>query len=178
MKIFLLLSSLLISTTFTPAHAMDNVQFNETVRYLDAVNEDTSITVRPQAGYGYMNAANSESSGQLSHAGVRLLLNASKIHKYGLEASRLKLKDGKSFTSLGIILEQRRWGWFNMSIGTMGYFNYGESSENPVGLITNIGWEPSHYKTFKPFITFRSDIIFSKKTDNAQSLSAGMSLEF
>lgn len=139
---------------------------------------DASITVRPQTGYGYINASGSESSGQLSHAGIRVLLKASEIRKYGLEASRLKLKNGKSFTSLGIILEQKRWTWFNISIGTVGYFNYGENSENPIGLITNLGWEPSHYETFKPFITFRSDIIFSNDTDTARSLSAGMSLEF
>lgn len=138
----------------------------------------SSITVRPQAGYGYIDASNSDNSGSISHIGVRALLNASEIHRYGVELSKLDMKDGKSFTSFGIVLEQRLWSWFNMSIGTVGYFNYGENSENPVGLIANVGWEPSHYKTFKPFVTFRNDIVFSNDTDTIRSLSIGMSLEF
>ena len=142
------------------------------------VYADASITIRPQAGYGYMNASNSDNSGGIAHVGVRALLNASEIRRYGLELSKLSMDGGKDFTSFGIVLEQRLWGWFNMSIGTVGYFDYGENSENPVGLITNLGWEPSHYKTFKPFITFRNDVIFSNDTDTVQSLSIGMSLEF
>ncbi|VAW83985.1 hypothetical protein MNBD_GAMMA18-2431 [hydrothermal vent metagenome] len=136
---------------------------------------ESSVTVRPQIGYGYIN---SDNSGGIAHVGIRALLNASEIRRYGLELSKLSMDGGKDFTSFGIVLEQRLWGWFNMSIGTVGYFDYGENSENPVGLITNLGWEPSHYKTFKPFITFRNDVIFSNDVDTVQSFSIGMSLEF
>jgi len=132
------------------------------------------VLFRPHAGYGYSDSSDSEYDGAVFHAGGRLLLDVTGNRRYGLEATWFNLKDGDDFTSLGIILEQRLWTWFNMSIGTVGYFGYGENSDNPVGLTTNLGWEPD-YDSFKPFITYRNDIIFYDSTVTVHSLSIGFS---
>jgi len=142
------------------------------------VNAGSSLIVRPQVGYGYMASLDSSNGGYISHAGLRILLSAGEIRRYGLEATRFRFNDGGGFRSLGIVLEQRLWDWFNMSIGTIGYFNYGVGSTNPVGLMTNLGWEPSNYKKLKPFITYRNDIISSENTDIVHSLSIGVTFSF
>ena len=142
------------------------------------VNAESTLIVRPQAGYGYMGSLDSSNRGNISHAGLRILLSAGESRRYGLEATRFRLNDSGSFSSLGIVLEQRLWDWFNMSIGTIGYFNYGVGSKNPVGLMTNLGWEPSNYKNFKPFITYRNDIILPENTDIVHSLSIGVTFSF
>jgi hypothetical protein len=142
------------------------------------VNAEAFLIVRPQAGYGYMDSSDSSNNGKISHAGLRILLNAGESRRYGLEATRFRLSDGGYFSSLGVVLEQRLWSWFNMSIGTVGYFDYGNDSKNPVGLMTNLGWEPSNSKNFKPFITYRNDTIFSENTDTAHSISIGFTFTF
>ncbi|HFC52869.1 MAG TPA: hypothetical protein ENJ43_00345 [Gammaproteobacteria bacterium] len=139
---------------------------------------ESSLVVRPQAGYGYLDAGGSGGSGGVGHAGVRVLLGAGGNKRYGLEATRFSMEDSRGFGSLGIVLEQRLWSWFNMSIGTVGYFGYGANSENPVGLMTNLGWEPGQYKGFTPFVTYRNDIIFSRNTDVVHSVSLGVAFGF
>ena len=69
--------------------------------------------------------------------------------KYGLEVTQFD-SDDNEFTSIGIVLEQRLFKWFNMSIGTIGYFDYGVDSENLIGLTSNLGWEPENHIPFKP----------------------------
>ena len=66
-----------------------------------------------------------------------------------------------------------------MSIGTVGYMNYGLDNQNVVGLVSNLGWEPNNSIPFKPFITYRSDIIFTKeKTKIMSSISFGFKFGF
>ncbi|MBI3813569.1 MAG: hypothetical protein HY279_03760 [Nitrospinae bacterium] len=140
--------------------------------------EKTGITVRPHAGYGYSSSANSKYDGGVFHAGARFLLNSGERQRYGLEVSHFNLNGENDFTSFGIILEQLLWGWFNMSIGTVGYFSYGKDSDNPVGLTTNLGWEPEIFKNLTSFITYRNDIVFHNDTAVMTSVSAGLSWQF
>jgi len=79
--------------------------------------QDT-ILFRPQAGIGAMNGV------QYWHEGFRLLLNASDTKKYGLEYSRVHTVQGDYIAS-GIVLEEKRFGWLNLSIGTIGYNGQG-----------------------------------------------------
>ncbi|MDH5219562.1 MAG: hypothetical protein OEX19_17780, partial [Gammaproteobacteria bacterium] len=65
--------------------------------------------------------------------------------RYGLELTRFSSGEEDVFISAGIVLEQRLFNWFNMSIGTIGYFDYQKTEHNPVGLTTNLGWEPDNY---------------------------------
>ena len=141
------------------------------------VSAESPLVIRPQVGYGYNDSSGSQNSGNLNHVGIRLLLNTGGNKRYGLEATEFNPENGGGFYSLGIVLEQRLWNWFNMSIGTVGYFDYVASSGNPVGLMTNLGWEPNSCHTFKPFITYRSDLIFGENVDVLYSLSAGLSFE-
>ena len=138
-------------------------------------NAGSPLVVRPQIGYGYIDTSYSSNQGSVQHFGLRMLLSAGEIKKYGLEATQFQLKHGKRFSSIGIVIEQRLWGWFHMSIGTVGYFNYDMTTKNPVGLMSNLGWEPVAYKGFKPFVTYRNDLIFAEPRAVVQSLSIGFS---
>ncbi len=130
---------------------------------------------RPQGGFGYLKTPGTEFSGSISHVGARLLLSADGNRKYGLEATCFHLNNGDDHVCLGIILENKIRQWFNMSIGTVGFFGYRDTSDNPVGLTTNLGWEPERFMQIKPFITYRTDIIFHDRTAITQSLSIGLS---
>jgi len=132
----------------------------------------TVIVFRPHSGYGFI--ANGKG---ISHYGGRILLSTNNFQKYGLEVTAFDSKD-KEFISIGIILEQRPFEWFNMSIGTVGYFNFGHKSDNAPGLTTNLGWEPDNHIPFKPFVTYRTDVIFSNSIDIVNSLSIGFNFEF
>lgn len=132
------------------------------------------IVFRLHSGYGFL-----EGKG-ISHYGGRILLSAGDNKKYGLEITAFNSKD-KKFVSVGIILEQRLLGWFNMSIGTIGYFNFSNNSNNVgAGLTTNLGWEPDNHIPFKPFVSYRNDVmIFSNYIINViHSLSVGFAFEF
>ena len=131
----------------------------------------TTTLFRPHFGYGSIDGK------VISHYGGRILLGTGKNKKYGLEFTKFRNSINK-FTSIGIVLEQRLFEWFNMSIGTVGYFDYGKSNENIIGLITNLGWEPNNHIPFKPFITYRNDVIFDSNTKVIHSISAGFSFEF
>lgn len=131
---------------------------------------ESSLLIRPQAGYGSL-----EGTG-VSHAGIRILMPSGKSQRYGVEINHFIYGHDASFTSAGIMLEQRRNEQFNMSIGTVGYIDYGGS--NPFGLVTNLGWEPENSGSIEPFITFRNDIIFSESTDSIYSISAGITMKF
>ena len=129
----------------------------------------SSIIVRPHFGFG-----NSGSS----HYGARVLLSAGGNKKYGFEFSKFKTNSDE-FSSVGIILEQKLWEWFNMSIGTIGYFDYAKDNQNVVGLTSNLGWEPNNHIPFKPFVSYRNDMVFSKDTtDIFHSISVGFNFEF
>ncbi|MBL0703757.1 MAG: linear amide C-N hydrolase [Sulfurospirillum sp.] len=133
--------------------------------------DDTSfaIQIRPHFGYG---------SEETEHYGLRVLLKSNENQAFGLELTEFK-NGSDEFQAIGILLEQRLWNWFNMSIGTVGYFNYGLNNQNPTGLMTNLGWEPNNSTPLKPFITYRGDTIFAKEeTKNLHSISIGFKLEF
>ena len=134
---------------------------------LKYIEYKTKMIFRPFAGYGYM-----EKKG-ISHYGARLLLTAGSTKRYGVEFTKFR-----KFFSAGIILEQRLFGWFNMSIGTVGYFNYVSNNENVIGIASNLGWEPDNHISFKPFVTYRSDIIFGKPIKSIDSISIGFDFEF
>jgi len=133
----------------------------------ELLDTHSTIQIRPHFGYG---------TKESKHYGLRVLLNSSDTQAYGLELTKFQTKDD-DFSTIGIVLEQRLWGWFNMSIGTVGYFDY--KSENVVGLVSNLGWEPDNHIPFKPFVTYRGDMIFGKdKTDTIHSISIGFKVVF
>lgn len=133
----------------------------------ELLDTSSTIQIRPHFGYG---------TEESKHYGLRVLLNASDTQAYGLELTKFQTKDD-DFSTIGIVLEQRLWSWFTMSTGTIGYFDY--KDENAVGLVSNLGWEPDNHIPFKPFITYRTDVIFGKnKTDTMHSLSTGFKFEF
>ena len=135
----------------------------------------SGIVLRPHGGIGHLKAEETKFSGLISHVGGRIVLSAAAGRKYGLEATYFHPTNGDDFVSLGIVLENKQWSWFNMSIGTIGFFHFLDTSDNPVGLTTNLGWEPERYKIFKPFITYRTDIIFHDRIAVMHSLSLGFS---
>jgi len=147
---------------------LKNLIDKDSLKYVD---KKLNIIFRPHFGYGSLDGE------KISHYGGRLLLPAGDIRKWGLEVTKFN-GDSSEFSALGIVLEQRLFDWFNMSIGTVGYFDYGKDSDNVIGLTTNLGWEPNNHIPFKPFISYRNDVIFDKDTDVIHSISAGFSFEF
>lgn len=135
---------------------------------VSAIAEET-ILIRPHAGIG------SFERDVYQHVGLRLLLNANTEKKYGFELTRI-LTTNADYTAAGIVLEQKKFGWFNMSIGTIGYFGRGSTTPNQPGMVLNLGWEPDTTSEIKPFVTFRNDVIFADKTISGHAISAGLSI--
>jgi len=144
-----------------------NLEKLKNKKILKYTEKTSLLKIRPHFGY----------SSSASHYGGRILLAADNVHSYGLEFTQFNYSSN-SFSSLGIVLEQKLFGWFNSSIGTVGYFNYGQNNNNLIGLTSNLGWEPDNSIPFKPFITYRQDIIFDKKTEVIHSISFGFTFDF
>jgi len=130
-----------------------------------------NILLRPNVNIGFLDTEYAYSYG------ARILLPAGDNKAYGIEFSSFNTeKTNNDFFSVGIIIEQKLFGWFNMSIGTIGYFNYGITSDNLIGLTTNLGWEPNTEKLISPFVTYRSDFIFSDKINLLNALNIGLNI--
>lgn len=145
---------------------METINSDKTVSYIKSKSD---LKVRPHFGFGNHNT---------KHYGLRVLLGTNEKQSYGLELTKFKMNNDE-FKAIGIVLEQRLWEWFNMSIGTVGYFDYGIDNQDEIGIVSNLGWEPNNHIPFNPFVTFRNDTIFTKdKTKRLNSLSFGMRMEF
>jgi hypothetical protein len=132
---------------------------------------DEGLLIRLHTGVGVLDG------GSYQHAGLRVLFDASTKKKYGLELTRVNTKQG-DYLAAGIVLEKIESGWFNMSIGTIGYFGMDSTTSNIPGLVANLGWEPETVSAFKPFITLRNEILFGAKTRAGTALSAGVAMKF
>ena len=141
----------------------------------DHIAHAKGIEFRHHGGFGYLRSPDAKLSSRVFHIGGRVMLSASDNRKYGLEATYFSLTNESNHTSIGIILENKIGKWFTMSIGTVGYVHYANTSDNPVGLTTNLGWESPRFRKIKPFITLRNDFIFHDRTATTQSLSVGFS---
>ena len=139
------------------------------------------LELRPHAGVGYSSTFGNGPGSVALHAGGRVLLAANSMQSYGVEATylRVRARDGTDAERLavGIVLEQRLWDWFNMSIGTIGYIGLATGQGNPFGIVTNLGWEP-HWGRVSPFVTYRSDWVFGDPVVGVSSLSAGVTVRF
>ena len=67
---------------------------------------------------------------------------------------------------------------FNISAGAVRYFNYRDTSEDLFGIAANVGWEPDNHIPLKPFVTFRSDIVFDNRVEFLSSITAGLTWSF
>lgn len=65
-----------------------------------------------------------------------------------------------------------------MGIGTIGYVGIGDNTDNPFGIVTNLGWEPEDMGMITPFVSFRSELIFDDSTVHMNTLSAGIRFQF
>ena len=136
-------------------------------KFLEYIENKVRITLRPHFGYGYTGREG------ISHYGIRLLLPAGSTKRYGIEFTKFS-----EFFVAGIVLEKRLFEWFNMSIGTVGYFNHKSGQNNVIGLVSNLGWEPDNHIPFKPFVTYRSDAIFESPIRSISSIVVGFNFEF
>jgi hypothetical protein len=137
------------------------------------------LVIRPQSGFGFIGTK------PILHYGTRILLSSSNTRKYGLELARFdKLEDkfdhAGAFYSIGIVLEQRLFRWFNMSMGTVGYLNFGAGGNHAIGFTSNLGWEPDNTIPFLPFVTYRNDTILYNGIDleMINSISIGYNFTF
>ena len=136
------------------------------------------LELRPHAGVGSLANLGSSSSAGYWHAGGRVLLTANQVQSYGIEVTHLGSKD-RDFLTVGVVLEQKLWGWFLMGIGTVGYVKTGGSGRtdgSPFGVVSNLGWEPS-WGRLSPFVSYRAEWIFADSVLLGSSLSAGATLQ-
>jgi intein/homing endonuclease len=134
-----------------------------------------ATSFRPNIGVGYTTSYGKGIYGFGYHIGGRFLLEANSNQKYGVEITYITAVASKNrdYVAIGIILEQRKFNWFNMSIGTIGYINLQENT-NPFGIVTNLGWELKTIGGLKPFITYRAEWIFDEVLLGINSISVGI----
>ncbi|MCK5050270.1 MAG: linear amide C-N hydrolase, partial [Candidatus Cloacimonetes bacterium] len=149
-------------------YKLEEIQGREEIEYSA---KKSNYMFRPHFGYGIL-TTNGET---VAHIGGRFLLNAGD-KKWGLDVTYFNTEN--PYTSIGVILEAKPFNWFNASMGTIGYFGYGEDEENVIGYSTNLGWEPDNSIGFLPFVTYRSDMIFAKEFEIINSLSVGFGIKF
>jgi len=138
---------------------------------IDYSVKSNKFMFRPHFGYGVL----TKGDGQMAHYGGRFLFKAGD-KKWGIDVTYF---DGEnSYTSFGLVLEAKPFSWFNASMGTIGYFGYGEDEDNVIGYSSNLGWEPDNSVGFLPFVTYRTDMIFAKEMEIINSLSVGFAIKF
>jgi hypothetical protein len=137
--------------------------------------------VRPMFGFGYSNTYGSGPSGWGYQAGGRAQLYADASQSFGLEASYvvpvMTRTDGR-YVALGLVLEQRLWDAFIMSIGTVGYLGVSGQERQPFGIVTNLGYSPRLTAHLRPFLTYRAEWIFASPAVGINSLSVGLTVNF
>lgn len=174
---YLFFLGILVLTTNRGVYANPVIGENE------PVEKPADFILQPYGGLGVASSLTDASMKPVLLFGTRLLLPASGNKTYGIEVAWLDLysidKHGMDvrYLATGIILEQKLWQWFNMSIGTIGYIGLGENTENVFGITTNLGWEPD-WKKIRPFITYRSDFIFDDLVIIISSVSLGVDFLF
>jgi len=145
--------------------------------------------IRPHIGVGQTSVSGDGEDGTSFHIGSRFLLSAgtSTNRYYGIEVTYIDAyasgddKPDMQYIGVGIVLEQKpfeSFESFNMGIGTIGYVGIGDNTDNPFGIVANLGWEPEYRGMITPFISFRSDLIFDDSTVQMNTLSAGIRLQF
>lgn len=130
------------------------------------------MVFRPHFGLGFASISNK----QVEHAGLRVLSSTNERQSYGVELTKIQYS-GREVNAVGIVLEQTLGLGFKMGIGTIGYMNF-ENNTNPFGLVTNLGWEPFDTRSWRPFVTYRGDYVFSQKDEQIHSISVGIGVEF
>jgi hypothetical protein len=145
---------------------------------------EKGILIRPHLGMGYTDVSGEGASGMARLIGSRFLLSAGGNKSYGLEVSYIEAYAGKDdkpdtdYLAVGIVLEKKPFESFNMGIGTIGYLGMGDNSDNPFGIVTNLGWEPEYKGNITPYISFRSEWIFDENIFKINTLTAGMRFRF
>ncbi len=145
---------------------------------------EKGILIRPHLGMGYSKASGEGASGTSTHIGSRFLLNVGGNKSYGLEVTYIDAyarqddKPDTEYLAVGIVLEQKPFESFNMGIGTIGYLGIGDNTNNPFGIVTNLGWEPEYKGNITPYISLRSEWIFDDTTLKINTLSAGIRFRF
>lgn len=149
-----------------------------------AVHAD-GIVLRPHTGVAYAASMSNGDSGLGFHAGLRAQADVSPVRSGGFEITYIdpfafgdkKMGDRKRYIAAGFVLEQRLWKWFHMAIGTIGYIGIESPRTNPFGVVTNLGWEPDTAGTVRPFITYRSEWIFSNPVISINGISVGIGFQ-
>ena len=145
-----------------------------------------NFLIRPHIGVGQTSVSGDGEDGTSFHVGSRFLLSAGTgtNRSYGLEVTYIDAYASEDeqpetqYLGVGFVLEQKPFESFNMGIGTIGYVGIGDNTNNPFGIVTNLGWEPELKGMITPFISFRSELIFDDSTIHMNTLSVGIRLRF
>ena len=110
---------------------------------------------------------------------VRLMRDTGWQQRFGIEATHYRYGDDSldDVNAFGFAFQQLFGHGFNISLGAMGYVDYGDEDQTIFGLSSGIGWE-ANFQPFMPYIAYRNDAIFSHDDDMVQSLNVGVSIKF
>jgi len=134
--------------------------------------------IRPNVSIGYLSA--NDVKGLTYNYGLKVLLTANEIQRYGIILDHLKISnnDQLSYLRTGIFIEQVLFQHFNMGIGTIGYINLVQKGENPFGLYTHLGYEYKITRHINIVVSYQSDFVFRKHFTMYNAFLVGLGMQF
>ncbi|MHB9295522.1 hypothetical protein PilKf_01268 [Pillotina sp. SPG140] len=156
--------------------------YGETV--LDAEAEiakprEPIVMLTPNATVGYYFAGDAIKGLSYSY-GIKILLPANELQRYGVMVDALSLTGaaGLTFLRTGIYLEQVLFRCFNMGIGTVGYIGLNNGGSHPFGLYNHLGFEFPFNKHFCAALLYQSEWIFDSPLIWNHAFMASISMRF
>jgi hypothetical protein len=142
---------------------------------------DPILMLTPNATMGYYSAYGNDDIKGLSYSyGLKILLPANEIKRYGVLVDALTLTGDTDITFLrtGIYVEQVLFRCFNMGIGTVGYIGLAGSESNPFGLYSHLGFEYPFTKHFFAAALYQNEWIFDSPVISNHAFMMSVSVQF
>ncbi len=143
-----------------------------------AKTPEASTIIRPAVAYGELDT----SADKLKSRAYTLQLMRDSGHnqRYGFEYSNLRDIDETigAVDSFGIVLEQVLPRGFLVSLSAVSNVDYKAHEDQVFGLVTNIGWEYGGKSSYRPYVGYRNNTIFTADEDVFQGINIGMSVSF
>lgn len=145
-----------------------------------STHPEPSVILRPNIGYGYAGLSESADEEYLKLFGLRLMRDTGRNQRFGFDITQYHFDDSNkdNANAAGLVFEQMLPKGFHLSVGTMAHINYNDEDETLFGLMTNIGWEQVKNETYRTYIAYQNDAIFSSEDDVIHSVKVGLSIKF
>jgi hypothetical protein len=175
LSVFIFLSVVAYSQTGTSAETETEVEAEA------AAERGHILMITPNASVGRYSAVGNDDIKGLSYSyGLKIILPANELQRYGILVEALTLTGEKDTTFLrtGIFLEQVLFRFFNMGIGTVGYVSLSENATHPFGLYSHMGFEYAFTKHVLAAALYQSEWIFDAPILSNNAFMVSVSLRF